>query len=260
MEPRERRSNWRTLPNERDILKVDSSLFLDELRAEFEHAKTNKAELRRFHEKLASLRFLDPACGCGNFLYCHLSRIAPLGIRNAKRTFIWQAKPNQSWLEINRLSQVDVDAFYRHRDRRMARAHRRSRPLADGPSDEPRTYPKRSGSILPAPPAREIPDHRLRQRVCELDWKSHSPDQENATTSSGTPLSSENIIGSNTKIGSWESCPIRKYWEWTMSGWFERAAQYIRGTGIKVGFVATNSITQGEQGPFCGEYYLTASA
>ena len=31
-------------------------------------SKSNKAELKRFHEKLGRLRFLDPACGCGNFL------------------------------------------------------------------------------------------------------------------------------------------------------------------------------------------------
>ena len=68
MEPRERRQIGGHYTSERDILKVIRSLFLDDLRAEFERIRTNKAELRRFHERLASLRFLDPACGCGNFL------------------------------------------------------------------------------------------------------------------------------------------------------------------------------------------------
>ncbi len=43
-------------------------LFLDALRAEFERVKGNKNQLKQFHQKLAGLRFLDPACGCGNFL------------------------------------------------------------------------------------------------------------------------------------------------------------------------------------------------
>jgi hypothetical protein len=68
MEPKERRQIGGHYTNERDILKVVRSLFLDDLRAEFERIRNNKAELRRFHEKVSSLRFLDPACGCGNFL------------------------------------------------------------------------------------------------------------------------------------------------------------------------------------------------
>jgi hypothetical protein len=68
MEPRERRQIGGHYTNERDILKVIRSLFLDDLRAEFEKAKGSKAELQRFHDKLSKLRFLDPACGCGNFL------------------------------------------------------------------------------------------------------------------------------------------------------------------------------------------------
>ena len=53
MEPKERRQIGGHYTSERDILKVIRSLFLDDLRAEFERAKNNKAELRRFHEKIA---------------------------------------------------------------------------------------------------------------------------------------------------------------------------------------------------------------
>jgi hypothetical protein len=68
MVPRERRQIGGHYTSERDILKVIRPLFLDELRAEFERIKTSKSELRRFHEKIAALKFFDPACGCGNFL------------------------------------------------------------------------------------------------------------------------------------------------------------------------------------------------
>ena len=60
MEPKERRQIGGHYTNERDILKLIRSLFLDGLREEFERAKSSKAELRRFHQKLARLRFLDP--------------------------------------------------------------------------------------------------------------------------------------------------------------------------------------------------------
>ena len=53
---------------EKNILKVIGPLFLDELRAEFEKVKGQKKKLVEFHQRLAKLKFLDPACGCGNFL------------------------------------------------------------------------------------------------------------------------------------------------------------------------------------------------
>ena len=70
MEPQERRQIGGHYTSERDILKVVRSLFLDDLRAEFERIKrATRPQLRRVpREALARLRFLDPACGCGNFL------------------------------------------------------------------------------------------------------------------------------------------------------------------------------------------------
>ena len=54
--------------SEANILKLIGPLFLDELRAEFEQARNSKNALFDFHKKLRALNFLDPACGCGNFL------------------------------------------------------------------------------------------------------------------------------------------------------------------------------------------------
>jgi hypothetical protein len=109
MEPRERRQIGGHYTSERDILKVIRSLFLDELRAEFEKAKGSKAELRRFHEKLAALRFLDPACGCGNFLVITYRELRLLEIELLK---ILHKGSDQQELDIQRISLVDVDAFY----------------------------------------------------------------------------------------------------------------------------------------------------
>jgi hypothetical protein len=54
--------------SESNILRLIGPLFLDELRAEFDAVKPNKSKLFEFHKKLQTLTFLDPACGCGNFL------------------------------------------------------------------------------------------------------------------------------------------------------------------------------------------------
>lgn len=68
MDKGERREIGAHYTSETNILKVVGSLFLDELRAEFEKAQGNQRKLEALHQKLGTLRFLDPACGCGNFL------------------------------------------------------------------------------------------------------------------------------------------------------------------------------------------------
>ncbi len=109
MEPRERRQIGGHYTSERDILKVVRALFLDNLRAEFERIKGNKNQLRQFHQKLSELRFLDPACGCGNFLVITYRELAIAGDRRAQGP----ARPRaSSGLDIHTLSRVDVDAFY----------------------------------------------------------------------------------------------------------------------------------------------------
>ena len=68
MNPQERRELGAHYTSEENILKVIRPLFLDELFEEFERSKNTTAELQAFHQKISSLTFLDPACGCGNFL------------------------------------------------------------------------------------------------------------------------------------------------------------------------------------------------
>ena len=69
MDAKNRRHLGAHYTSETNILKLIKPLFLDELRAEFERVKRqSKTNLFAFQEQLASLKFLDPACGCGNFL------------------------------------------------------------------------------------------------------------------------------------------------------------------------------------------------
>jgi very-short-patch-repair endonuclease len=94
--------------SEENIQKLIKPLFLDELRAEFEKIKKNRNKLFEFHKKLRSLKFFDPACGCGNFLaitYREL-RLLELDVLRAARA------DGQQLLDIHQLVAVDVDQFY----------------------------------------------------------------------------------------------------------------------------------------------------
>lgn len=114
MNPKERRNLGAHYTSEQNILKLIKPLFLDELWAEFEKIKgisTSSMQVKRlneFHKKLSTLTFLDPACGCGNFLvitYREL-RLLELEILRALN------KSGQQVIDVSSIIRLDVDQFY----------------------------------------------------------------------------------------------------------------------------------------------------
>ena len=113
MEPKERRKVGAHYTSERDILKLVGSLFLDDLKAEFERLKDNRgtqreARLLEFHRKIGALKFLDPACGCGNFLVVTYRELRLLEIGLLKELYGSQ----QKMLDVLNRSLIDVDSMY----------------------------------------------------------------------------------------------------------------------------------------------------
>ena len=108
MNPQERRNLGAHYTSEKNILKVIKPLFLDELHARFDKAKRSPKKLRELHSYIASLTFLDPACGSGNFLiitYRELRRLE-LEILRALR------KDGQMILDVRELLQVSINQYY----------------------------------------------------------------------------------------------------------------------------------------------------
>ena len=243
MDQDERRQIGGHYTSERDILKVIRSLFLDDLRAEFERGKNSKAELRRFHEKLGGLRFLDPACGCGNFLVITYRELRLLEIDLLKALY----GGVQQELDIQRLSLVDVDTFF---------------------GIEISEWPARIAEV-----AMWLMDHQMNNRLSEvfgkyfvrlplkkaptiqcgnalrLDWKKILPPDKCNYILGNPPFVGKQfatdeqkadmeIICSNVKGGG-----VLDY----VTAWYFKAGEYIQGTTISVSFVSTNSISQGEQ-------------
>ena len=94
--------------SEENILKLIKPLFLDDLIAEFEKIANNKAKLTAFHDKLASLTFFDPACGCGNFLVITYRELRKLELEVLKKLY----KNDQQILDISAIIRIDVNQFY----------------------------------------------------------------------------------------------------------------------------------------------------
>lgn len=105
MNPKERRNLGAHYTSETNILKLIKPLFLDDLWKEFESIKDNKNKLPEFHKKISTLKFLDPACGCGNFLvitYREL-RLLELEILRASN------KTGQRVFDVREIIWLDVD-------------------------------------------------------------------------------------------------------------------------------------------------------
>ena len=99
--------------SEKNILKLIKPLFLDELWKEFEKIKNSRSHLTEFHRKIASLRFLDPACGCGNFLVITYREIRELEFAVIKQISMIDDKVyRQQVLDIRMLFIVDIDKYY----------------------------------------------------------------------------------------------------------------------------------------------------
>jgi len=243
MNPQERRNLGAHYTSEKNILKLIKPLFLDELWQEFEGIKSNRNKLAEFHKKLSLLKFLDPACGCGNFLvitYREL-RLLELEILRAMN------KSGQGFLNVGDIIWLDVDMMYGiEYEEFPARIAEVAMWLMDHQmnmqiSNEFGQYFAR----LPLKKAATI----VHGDALETDWESIISNK-NLSYIVGNPP----FIGSRIMNTSQRSQIVKLFENYSgsgvvdyVAGWYIKAAKYIQGTKIKVAFVSTNSIVQGEQ-------------
>lgn len=94
--------------SEENILKLINPMFMDELWQEYDRVKTDPVQLDRFHDKISRFKFLDPACGCGNFLIITYRELRILELELLKM----KVGTNQLTLDISHLLKVNVEQFY----------------------------------------------------------------------------------------------------------------------------------------------------
>ncbi|GAB3641654.1 DNA methyltransferase [Spirosoma arcticum] len=249
MNPVERRNLGAHYTSEKNILKVIKPLFLDDLRREFLSIQQDKRKLTAFHGKLANLRFLDPACGCGNFLIITYRELRLLEIDVIKAL-----QKGQQFVSVNDLVLVDVDRFC---------------------GIEYEEFPAQIAQV-----ALWLMDHQMNMRISEefgqyyirlpltksativhgnalrTDWQSLLPEPKDGDE----PLHYSYIIGNPPFIGSKMMTQEQRNDIMAIfpgvngagtldyvSGWYAKASAFVQATAAKAAFVSTNSITQGEQ-------------
>jgi hypothetical protein len=116
MDEKARRNLGAHYTSEKNILKLIKPLFLDEIRNDFNKVKNNKAQLQKLHDEISSLRFLDPACGCGNFLIIAYRELRLLEIEIIRQLLKLQGYREEvireARMDATYLIKCNVDQFY----------------------------------------------------------------------------------------------------------------------------------------------------
>jgi hypothetical protein len=246
MKAEERRNLGAHYTSEENILKLVKPLFLDELWAEFHKVKGNRNRLFEFHKKLRGLTFLDPACGCGNFLVITYRELRLLELEVLRAAY---GSGAQRTLDVHQLIAVNVDQFH---------------------GIEIEEFPAQVAQV-----ALWLADHQMNLRVSEefgqyyaripLTTTPHIVHGNALTTDWASVIAPERcsyVLGNPPFVGKHYRTPTQRadlalaigdgriaadvdY----VAGWYFKAARYMVGTRIAAAFVSTNSITQGEQVP-----------
>lgn len=245
LNPETRRSGGMHYTSVENIHKVIDPLFLDDLKKEldeikaYKQTKTRNAKLLEFQDKLASLKFLDPACGSGNFLtetYLSLRRLENESIKLRQKdgqitfdTDIIKVSIGQFYgIEINDFAvSVAKTALWIAESQMM----RETEDIVSGTFD---FLPLRSYANI-------VEGNALR-----IDWETVVPKNEVDFIMGNPPFVGYKLQNYEQKQDLSQLYGDIKNIDY-VSGWYYKAAKYMVDTEISTAFVSTNSITQGEQ-------------
>ena len=235
--------------SERNILRVINPLCMDNLRAELAKVKKNKKLLTDFYDKLPTLTFFDPACGCGNFLVIGFRELRQLemdtieamgdiGLTNASRGGL---------LDVSTLCRVKVSQFYGIEiDESAAHIAKVAMWITDHQMNLEAA--ERFGTTRPTVPLVNSATIACGNSL-RLDWNDVIPAEQCSYVLGNPPFigsklqSKEQQADAALVFSGMPSAGLLDY----VAAWYVKAAILMLNTKIKTAFVSTNSIVQGEQ-------------
>ncbi len=249
MNKQERRKAGAHYTTEKNILKVINPLFMDGLRAEFARAKAltrgRRDALEALHKTLGTLTFFDPACGCGNFLIIAYRELRRLEIELLKELM----QGNQLELDAAILSKVDVDQFH-------------GIEIGEFPAEIARAAMWMMDHILNNELSRAFGQNYARIPLKKSANIVHGDALEIDWADVIAPDRCDYVMGNPPFVGAKFQSPLQRQQVRDIArlggsggtldfvaAWFLKAGAYVNASARPKGiaFVATNSITQGEQ-------------
>lgn len=232
--------HYTSVPN---IMKVIKPLFLDDLRAEFEAAKGNEKKLNALLTRIGKIKFMDPACGSGNFLIITYKELRKLEMDILAELI--KIKPATMYIPTVSLAQfygIEIEDF-------ACDVTRLSLWIADHQMNKELT--SRFHDVLRP----TLPLQKAGAIVCgnalRLDWEEILPhEKEDEVYLFGNPP----YLGAKKQSQEQKADLLyaldgnKKYKKLDyISGWFVKGAHFVSNSNSVLGFVTTNSINQGEQ-------------
>lgn len=227
-----------------NIMKLIQPLFLDELYAEFADSRASEKRLRQLLTRMGRIKFLDPACGSGNFLIITYKELRKLEI------LIWEQLENiNHGLKEIPFSNISLTQFYGIELEEFAHETATlSLWLAEHQMNK--LFESRFQAHVDALPLRHS-GHIVNGNACRLDWNTvcpHTPEEEVYIMGNPPYLGSslqnadqktdvDNVLN---KLDSYKNLDY-------IACWFYKGAEFIKNTNAKLALVTTNSICQGEQ-------------
>ena len=252
MDAAERRAQGAHYTTEKNILKVIGPLFLDDLRAEFNRLRARKDKRRRgeltaFQKRLGGMKFFDPACGCGNFLIIAYRELRELEIDLIRELRRGRGDEAQRMLDATDLSQITVDQFYGIEIGEFpVRIAETALWMMDHIMNNRLSLAfGRSYVRIPL----EGSPHILNADALETDWTALLPPEECSYVFGNPPFAGAKFQSEEQRAQVRRIAALGKTGGTLdyVTAWFIKAGEYVQTGRARIGFVATNSITQGEQ-------------
>ena len=253
LNPETRRSGGMHYTSIENIHKLIDPLFLDDLKAEFAEItsvaveRTRKAKLEAFQKKLAGLKFLDPACGSGNFL-----TETYISLRRLENETISLLHKGQIMLDMGNPIQVSIGQFYgiEINDFAVTVAKTALWIAESQMMKETEDVVHMSLDFLPLKSYANITE----SNALRVDWEEVVPKGKLNYIMGNPPFvgySLQNKVQKDDILSIYVDEKDKPYKTAGkidyVSGWYFKAAQFMQNTTIRTAFVSTNSITQGEQ-------------
>ncbi len=249
LNPETRRAGGMHYTSIENIHKVIDPLFLDDLKTELADikatsvAKTKRDKALAYQQKISNLTFFDPACGSGNFLtesYTSLRRLENEALRivyGGDRVIGEMADPVK--VSINQFYGIEINDF-------ACSVAQTALWIAESQMMQ-ETDEIVGFSLDPLPLKSYTNIHE--GNALRMDWNEVVPADEldyimgNPPFIGASMMTAEQKNDAVTIFGKGSRVNSIDY----VGAWYFKAASMIQGTSIRVAFVSTNSITQGEQ-------------